>query len=189
MLAVVIAAFALRAPVRFDACLGKCGAKTHCASAVCVADEAPIKTMPADAMHKRRRHVEDHVAAEELTLKPGDDRMTAEGDALGRTEHIDLSEPNAHELTQDQMDRVFTMIQPAISHCMTEAVGDYPLEHGRVEVGLRIERSGDVRRVRVEAPSILLKRGLTRCVRPLVTGLHFPSSGGSMVATYPFELH
>jgi len=35
---------------------------------------------------------------------------------------------------------------------------------------------------------LLQRNGLSKCVRGVVTGLHFPRSGGAMVVTYPFEL-
>ena len=67
-------------------------------------------------------------------------------------------------------------------------MGDYPLESGRIEVAFRVERSGAVHKVRITAPQLLMRRGFTGCVRPIVTGLRFPSSGGANVVTYPFAL-
>ena len=71
---------------------------------------------------------------------------------------------------------------------MTDALGDAPLESGRVEVGLRVEPSGQVTRVRVEAPRILINRGLYPCVKSAVGSLRFPAAGGASVVTWPFEL-
>ena len=51
-----------------------------------------------------------------------------------------------------------------------------------------LEKSGEVSRVRVEAPQLLQRNNFTRCARTVVTGLHFPSSGGANVVTYPFEI-
>ena len=34
----------------------------------------------------------------------------------------------------------------------------------------------------------LMRKGLIRCVRPLVAGLTFPRSGGASVVTYPFQI-
>ncbi|HZS36908.1 MAG TPA: AgmX/PglI C-terminal domain-containing protein [Polyangia bacterium] len=171
-------------------CLGRCGDGTRCAEHRCVAsiNDAPRPAAPAKEPRHRRRHDGNSPSAPEIKLQPGDEKMTAQGDALGRPEKIDLSQPDERELSQDDLDRVFLPAQPRIEHCITDALGDAPLETGRVEVGLRVEKSGDVRRVRVEAPQLLQRQGLTRCVRAVATSLRFPASGGASVVTYPFEL-
>ena len=136
-------------------------------------------------------------ATPELTLKPGDEAPLTQGDALGRPEAIDFTEPGnpgqageeeARPLSDDDVERVFAPARRGISACITSAVGDYPLESARVEVGYRIERSGRVERVRVTAPALLQSRGLSRCVRPVVTALRFPRSPGASVVTFPFDL-
>jgi hypothetical protein len=145
---------------------------------------APTPTVappPAKEKHKRARP-----AAAEAHLKPGDEKMLAEGDALGRATKIDLSEPDARELTQEDLDSVFHTAP--IEKCITEALGDAPLETGRVEVGIRVEKSGQVSRVRVEAPALLQHNGLYRCIHGAVASLNFPASGAASVVTYPFEL-
>jgi hypothetical protein len=115
--------------------------------------------------------------------------MVAQGDALGRPQRIDLTQTgdDGRELSQDDLDRVVHAAEPAILRCITTAVGDAPLD-GKVELGLRVEESGQVSRVRVEAPALLQRQGLTRCIRAVVTPLRFPASGGASVVTYPFEL-
>jgi hypothetical protein len=172
-------------------CFGRCGDGTRCAEHRCVAaaveDPSRAAPKPKEPRH-RRRHDANSPAAPEIKLQPGDEKMTAQGDALGRPEKIDLSQPDERELSQDDLDRVFQPAQPRIERCITDALGEAPLETGRVEVGLRVERSGEVKRLRVEAPQLLQRQGLTRCVRAVVTSLHFPQSGGASVVTYPFEL-
>ena len=59
---------------------------------------------------------------------------------------------------------------------------------GRVTVKFRIQRAGTVRGVRVEAPAILQKGGLTGCIKGVVGGIRYPASSGSQVITYPFSL-
>ena len=108
----------------------------------------------------------------------------------GRPEHIDLTAQgdDGKELSQEDLDRVFRPSEPAITRCITAALGDAPLETGKVEVGFRVEKTGEVSRVRVEAPALLQRNGLTKCVRSSVTALRFPRSGGANVVTYPFEI-
>ena len=126
----------------------------------------------------------------ELKLAPGDQDPGTIGDALGRPEHMDLTDTGGsdHDLSQDEMDRVFHAAQPAIIRCITSALGDYPLDGGRVEIGLRIEKGGEVSRVRIEAPKLLLRNGFNACARTIVKALRFPESGASNVVTYPFEV-
>jgi hypothetical protein len=59
---------------------------------------------------------------------------------------------------------------------------------GRVTVRFRIERSGIVNGVQVEAPVILHRGGLTTCIKGVVGSLRFPASNMSQVITYPFSL-
>lgn len=180
-----VAFFALRGQ---GGCLGRCGPGTRCEDHRCVAVAEPTPTTPASKERKRRPRGAG--AAPEVQLRPGDEKMVAQGDALGRPERIDLSQggDEARELQDDDLDRVFRASEPAILRCISAALGDAPLESGQVNVGLRVDKSGQVSRVRVEAPAVLQRHGLTPCVRQVVTALRFPASGGASVVTYPFEL-
>jgi hypothetical protein len=174
-------------------CLGRCGDGTRCFQTRCIAN-GPATTVapPPKDPRRRKRHGGGgfNPAAPELKLAPGDEKLVASGESLGRAEHVDLTQggDDGRELSQEDLDGVFHPAQGQISRCITDAVGDYPLESGKVEVAFRVERSGAVKRVRVEAPQLLMRRGLYACVRPVVTGLRFPSSGGANVVTYPFAL-
>jgi hypothetical protein len=176
-------------------CLGRCGDGTRCFTGRCIAagPATAVATTPT-APHKKKRRAGLGGGSEgsqpELKLSPGDDRITSAGDSLGRPEHIDFSQggDDAKELSQDDLDAVFHGAQSAITRCITDAVGDYPLESGKVSVRFRVERSGEVKRIRLEAPQLLMRRGLHACVRPVVARLHFPASGGANVVEYPFAL-
>ncbi len=73
--------------------------------------------------------------------------------------------------------------------CVTRAHPDaYTFVPGRVTVRFRIQRTGAVKGVQVEAPVILHKGGLTGCIKGVVGGLRFPASNMSQVITYPFSL-
>ena len=56
---------------------------------------------------------------------------------------------------------------------------------GRVTVKFRIQRTGNVRGVRVEAPAILQKGGIYGCIKGVVGGLRFPPSNGSQIVSLP----
>lgn len=170
-------------------CVGRCGDGTRCFNGRCIAAAPPTTVASAAAPKKRKRHGAGG-AQPELKLEPGDEHIATVGDSLGRAEHVDLSQggDDGRELQQEDLDAVFRPAQSAISRCITDAVGDYPLESGKIEVAFRVERTGQVRKVRVTAPQLLVRRGFVGCVRPIVTGLRFPSSGGANVVTYPFAL-
>jgi hypothetical protein len=192
--AVLLAAVALVSLHAADGCLGRCGDGTRCDAHRCIAAASPPPAMtPAPDKPRRRRSRSGAAlpsASPEVQLHPGDEKIVAQGDALGRPEHIDLTETGdtTRELSQDDLDNAFRPAEPAINRCITDTLGDAPLEAAHVEVGLRVERSGSVSRVRVEGPALLQRNGLARCVRAVATAIHFPASGGASVVTYPFEL-
>jgi len=55
-------------------------------------------------------------------------------------------------------------------------------------VRFRIQRTGTVKGVQVEAPVILHKGGLTGCIKGVVGSLRFPASDAAQVISYPFSL-
>jgi hypothetical protein len=92
------------------------------------------------------------------------------------------------ELAQGDIDRIWASAEPGLSHCITEAVADWPLDSGKIEVSYRIEKDGSVKKVRLTAPQLLMRNGLYPCMRGKITALHFPRSGGATVVTFPFAL-
>lgn len=190
--------FGIGRSVLDDRCFGRCGTGTHCAYSVCVPnanteDAAPVDTKAGKKRGKGRLSLTGNGVAPaepEKKLAPGDERMSTAGDALGRSEHIDLTQggDDDKDLPQAEIDRVFGAAEPALSRCITDALADWPLETGKVEISYRIERDGSVKKVRVTAPQLLLRNGLNACVRAKVTSLHFPRSGGASVVTFPFQL-
>jgi hypothetical protein len=175
-----------------DACLGRCGPGTKCDDHRCVA-AAEAKPAAAPAKERRRRPYKGGELAgaqPELHLSPGDEKMVSQGDALGRPEHIDLSkpdDPNAKELGEDELDQKLRN-HGGIRQCISDAIGDWPLETAKVVVGLRIEKDGRVSKVRVEAPALLQRNGLHRCIRNVLATVRFSNSGGATVATYDYSI-
>lgn len=178
-----------------DPCLWRCGDGTECKARACVgkaaAPSAPLAAPATKRGRKRAPNSGDGAldpARPEVQLKPGDEKMVTQGDALGKSERIDFAAPDAKELSQDDIDATLARGNPAIERCITDALGDVPLESGRVIVGFRVEASGKVSRVRTEAPSVMQQHGLHRCVKAAVQSWTFPASGGGSVVTTPFEL-
>jgi hypothetical protein len=188
LVAVVAAVFIV--VVGGDACLGRCGEGTRCEKGRCIAAAAPAPPLTQEAK-RRRRHDPGgsaSAAAAEVQLKPGDELVVEQGDALGRPEHLDFTKPDERELTDEDIDRVVRGAEGDITRCIADAVGDAPLAAGHVELGLRIEKSGSVGRVRVKAPRLMQRNGLTACLRGVATAMQFPASGGASVYTHAYEL-
>jgi hypothetical protein len=129
---------------------------------------------------------------EPIRLSAADLKLVSQGDDLSKPDVIrmDMSdESGSHELSQDDIDGRFRAREEAILTCIAHARPDEETYvPGRVTVKFRIQRSGTVRGVRVEAPAILQKGGLFGCIKNVVGGLRFPPSNGSQVVTYPFSL-
>jgi hypothetical protein len=129
---------------------------------------------------------------EPVRLSAADLKLVSQGDDLSKPDVVKLdmaADSGAHELTQDVIDVRFRAKEDAILTCIQHARPDEETwVPGRVTVKFRIQRTGNVRGVRVEAPAILQKGGITGCIKGVVGGIRFPPSSGSQVITYPFSL-
>ena len=127
----------------------------------------------------------------ERKLTAAELRPMGKGDDLSKPDvlRLDMGSGAAEELTQEEIDDRFRARQDAILDCIDKARPDpNTFVPGRVNIQFRIQRTGQIRGVRVEAPAILQEGGLYGCVKDVVLGLRYPPSGGSQVVTYPFEL-
>jgi hypothetical protein len=129
---------------------------------------------------------------EPIKLSAADRKMVAQGDSLSGSDvmRLDMSETsNARELTQDDIDEGFRAREEDILGCISRSRPDAEAYiPGLVNVKFRIQKTGTVRGVRVEAPAILQKGGIYGCVKGIVEGIRFPASGSSQIVTYPFRL-
>jgi hypothetical protein len=129
---------------------------------------------------------------EPIRLSAADRRMVGQGEDLSRPDVIRMDFSNDRqlpELSQDDIDGRFRAREDAILDCIARARPDEEAYvPGLVNVKFRIQRQGNVKGVRIEAPAILHKGGLYGCVRGVVEGLRFPASGSSQIVTYPFRL-
>ena len=129
---------------------------------------------------------------EPVKLRAADLKIVWQGEDLSRPENMRLDfskDAVGHELSQDEIDARFHTKEDAVLRCVARARPDEEtFVPGRVSVRFRIERTGAVRAVQVEAPVILHKGGLTGCIKGVVGGLRFPASNMSQVITYPFSL-
>ena len=147
-------------------------------------------TSPAAAPAGGRRQPIDE--PEPIKLRPADLKIVWQGEDLSRAENVTLDfskDAVGHELSQDEIDARFHTKEAAVINCVTRAHPDASTYvPGHVTVKFRIQRTGAVKGVQVEAPVILHKGGLTGCIKGVVGGLRFPASNMSQVITYPFSL-
>jgi hypothetical protein len=130
---------------------------------------------------------------EPIKLSPADLKLVSQGDDLSRPDVIHMGDATddsgSHELSQDEIDAKFRAKEDAILSCISRARPDEDTYvPGRVTVKFRIQRTGNVRGVRVEAPAILQKGGIYGCIKGVVGGIRFPPSSSSQVVSYPFSL-
>ena len=140
----------------------------------------------------RNERATEAAEPEPVKLSAADLKLISQGDDLSRPDvvHLDLSDDSGtRELEQDDIDARFRTKEEDILGCIARARPDEETYvPGRVTVKFRIQRSGNVRGVRVEAPAILQRGGLTGCIKNVVGALRFPPSNGSQIVTYPFSL-
>ena len=130
---------------------------------------------------------------EPIKLSPADLKLVSQGDDLSKPDVVHLGDATddtgSRELTQDDIDAKFRAKEDAILGCISRARPDEDTYvPGRVTVKFRIQRTGNVRGVRVEAPAILQKGGIYGCIKGVVGGIRFPPSSGSQIVSYPFSL-
>jgi hypothetical protein len=127
-----------------------------------------------------------------LKLRAADLKIVWQGEDLSRPEaqHMDFSnEAGGHELSEEEIDARFRAKEDAVLGCIARARPDEDTYvPGRVSVRFRIQKTGVVKGVQVEAPVILHKGGLLGCIKGVVGGLRFPASSMSQVVTYPYSL-
>ena len=145
---------------------------------------------PAPAPSGGRRQPIDE--PEPVKLRAADLKIVWQGEDLSRAENMRLDfskDAVGHELSQDEIDARFHTKEDAVLRCVARARPDEEtFVPGRVTVRFRIQRTGAVKGVQVEAPVILHKGGLTGCIKGVVGSLRFPASNMSQVITYPFSL-
>src|SRR6185436_1670417 len=130
---------------------------------------------------------------EPVKLSPADLKLVSQGDDLSKPDVIHMGDATddsgSRELSQDDIDAKFHAKEDAILGCISKARPDEETYvPGRVTVKFRIQRTGNVRGVRVEAPAIMQKGGIYNCIKGVVGGIRFPPSNSSQIVSYPFSL-
>jgi hypothetical protein len=149
----------------------------------------PLSSPAAAPTSGRRQPVDE---PEPVKLRPADLKIVWQGEDLSRPDAMTLDfskDAVGHELSLDEVDARFHTKEAAVISCVTRAHPDAnTYVPGHVTVRFRIQRTGAVKGVQVEAPVILHRGGLTGCIKGVLGGLRFPASNMSQVITYPFSL-
>lgn len=150
----------------------------------------PLGPSPSPAPSGGRR--QPIAEAAPVKLRPTDLKIVWQGEDLSRPEtmRLDLSnEAGGRELSENEIDALFRAKEDAVLGCIARARPDEDTYvPGRVTVKFRIQRTGSVKGVQVEAPVILHKGGLTGCIKGVMSTVRFPASNMSQVISYPFSL-
>ena len=152
----------------------------------------PLSPSPSPSPVTRGGGRQPNDKPEPARLRAADLKIIWQGEDLSRAEtmRLDFSKDSVgKELSQDEIDARFHTKEDAVLGCVARSRPDEEtFVPGRVTVRFRIQRTGAVKGVQVEAPVILHKGGLTGCIKGVVGGLRFPASNMSQVITYPFSL-
>jgi hypothetical protein len=150
----------------------------------------PISTRAPSSPTNTQRPVVDE--PEPIKLRAADLKIVWQGEDLSKADNVTLDfskDSGGRELSQDEIDARFKTKEAAVISCVTRAHPDAATYvPGRVTVRFRIQRTGAVKGVQVEAPVILHRGGLTGCIKGVMGSLRFPASNMSQVITYPFSL-
>jgi len=127
-----------------------------------------------------------------VKLRPADLKIVWQGEDLSRSETMRLdfsNEAGGHELTDAEIDSRFRTKEDAVLACIARSrPNEDTYVPGRVTVKFRIQRTGTVKGVQVEAPVILHRGGLIGCIRTVMSSLKFPASTTGQVVSFPFSL-
>lgn len=180
-----------------DPCLARCGPETVCEDGICQVEvEDKKKGKKRRRRRGRRRQRRKVVATATAPDAPSAKQPTAadlapvtRGPRLQGVDRLKFGEDDGTtELSTEEVTKRFRRLDGKILGCIDRARGDYEITAGKVTVGFRVERAGHIQKVRVTAPALMQRGGLSACVSPLVRGLRFRRSSRALVMTYPYAL-
>jgi len=149
----------------------------------------PSPSAPSAAGGGRRQPVDEPPP---IKLTSADLKIVWQGEDLSRAETMRLdfsNEAGGHELTDAEIDARFRTKEDAVLGCIARSrPNEDAYVPGRVTVKFRIQRTGTVKGVQVEAPVILHRGGLMGCIKNVLGTLRFPASTTGQVVSFPFSL-
>jgi hypothetical protein len=94
---------------------------------------------------------------------------------------------DGRSLDDSEIDQGIQPKQDKFVSCIADARGQAELA-ANITLKLLVNGKGGVQKVRVRAPSYLLKHGLYDCATEVARTMRFPASGAPTVVTVPFNL-
>ncbi|MDJ0762453.1 MAG: hypothetical protein QNJ97_05635 [Myxococcota bacterium] len=135
--------------------------------------------------HKRRRRPRRALSDGQRSWETG---SGLQGDNLGAPGSRDLEMGRAGgeaQLTEGEIDRGIDRVFGGIERCLVLVPSDAPAK-GKVVVGMRIASSGQVTRVNLQGPKVIISGEAGACIRRTVKSIRYPAfDGPDMVAHYP----
>ena len=158
------------------------------------ADEAE----PGGKRHGKRRNRDNKRAGKEVGLQEIDERVqltAADRTMVWKGPTVSLPERNldmstgggGRSLDQGEISQAVRGGQKALMSCIAEARGQAELA-AKITLKFLVNGDGGIGKMRVQAPSYLLKNGLYACAGQAVRSMRFPSTGAATVVTVPLDL-
>ncbi|MCP4447247.1 MAG: hypothetical protein GY811_18150 [Myxococcales bacterium] len=169
------------------------------AVAVAQPDAGPVeeKTSGGKRRGKRRgkkgRRAGKEVGLQEIDervqLTAADRKMVWQGPAVNLPErNLDMSSGGGgRSLEQGEISSAVNGGQNALMRCIADARGQAELA-ANITLKFLVNGNGGIGKVRVRAPSYLLKNGLYPCAGKAIRGMRFPSTGAATVVMVPLDL-
>jgi hypothetical protein len=123
-------------------------------------------------------------------LSAADLRTVAQGDAIRpRPVEVDLAAggEGPRALGSAEINDGVQARHAGLEQCLVAARQEDSI-HARITVTAVVDPDGRVNAVRVEAPAILQRRGLSGCMKSQFKAMHFAATGRDNVITVPFSL-
>jgi hypothetical protein len=148
--------------------------------------------------HKKRRkrgrrgshgQVELQEIDERIQLTAADRKMTWRGPKIVLPEkNMDFeSGGGGRNLDQSEINDGVTGGQQRLMSCVAEARGQAELA-ANITLKFLVSAEGRATKLRLQAPSYLLKNGLYECAGAAVRSMRFPGTGAATIVTVPLDL-
>ncbi len=126
---------------------------------------------------------------ERIVLTAADRKLTWKGPKIALPEkNMDFaSGGGGRNLNQGEISEGVNRGQGRLLSCIADARGQAELA-AKITVKILVEADGSSNKVRLQAPSYLLKNGLYPCATSAVRSMRFPGTGAATIVTVPLDL-
>lgn len=126
---------------------------------------------------------------ERIVLTAADRKMVWKGPKIVLPEkNMDFSSGGGgRNLNQGEINDAVNGGQNRLMNCVADARGQAELAT-KITLKILVEGNGNASKVRVQAPSYLMKNGLYPCASSAVRSMRFPGTGAATVVTVPLDL-